>query len=181
MKKLLVATLMSAMMLSLVACGAETTTTNEDTTVETTEETTSENEAEEAEEVEETEETEEESEEAEETEETEEESEEAEEKVITVIISNNTTDGEDEIYEVNTSAEFLLDALTDSEDITVGGTEEDWGFYLTTVNGLEANYDEDGAYWAIYVNGEYGEYGVDTQPIEDGDEFTLCYDVYTEE
>ena len=46
---------------------------------------------------------------------------------------------------------------------------------VSEVNGLKAVFEEDGAYWALYVNGLYGEYAVSAQPIEEGDEFILDY------
>jgi len=49
------------------------------------------------------------------------------------------------------------------------------GLYITTVNGVTADFDKDGAYWSIMVNGEYGQYGADSQPVADGDEFQLVY------
>ena len=39
-----------------------------------------------------------------------------------------------------------------------------------------SDYAEDGAYWAIYVNGAYGEYGADSQPVADGDAFSFIYE-----
>ena len=44
---------------------------------------------------------------------------------------------------------------------------------------MEANF-EDGsnAYWAIYVNDEYGMYSLDTQPVTDGDSYALVYETY---
>ncbi len=40
--------------------------------------------------------------------------------------------------------------------------------YVKTVNGITADYDTDGTYWAFYVNGEYAMTGVDSTPVEDG-------------
>jgi hypothetical protein len=33
----------------------------------------------------------------------------------------------------------------------------------------------DGAYWSFNVNGEYCNYGVSEQPVEDGDAFEIVY------
>ena len=46
---------------------------------------------------------------------------------------------------------------------------------VDTVNGVRADYTLDGAYWSFLVNGEYSSYGIDTQPIEDGDTFSIVY------
>lgn len=77
-----------------------------------------------------------------------------------------------------TDAEFLHGAIDDIDGVTIDGYDSDWGYYITTVNGIEANYDTDGAYWSIYVNGGYGENGIDTQPIADGDTYAFVYEVY---
>lgn len=41
-----------------------------------------------------------------------------------------------------------------------------YGLYVQEVNGIRAVYEEDGSYWAFYVNGEYGLTGVDMTDIE---------------
>ena len=43
-----------------------------------------------------------------------------------------------------------------------------------------SDYAVDGAYWSIYVNGEYGNYSADQQPVADGDVYGLVYTVYEE-
>lgn len=86
-------------------------------------------------------------------------------------------------YKASTDAEYLRDALEEleeSEDFSMEGDEDDYGLYIDTVNGVTADYDADGAYWAIYVNGEYGQNGVDSQPVHDGDAFKLVYETYNE-
>ena len=45
------------------------------------------------------------------------------------------------------------------------------------VNGLRADYDEDGAYWSFYVNDEYCNYSIDEQPVNDGDSFAIKYEL----
>ena len=52
----------------------------------------------------------------------------------------------------------------------------DYGLYIEKVNGLEADYNKDGAYWALYMNGEYAQNGIDTQPVRNKDEITLSYE-----
>lgn len=77
-------------------------------------------------------------------------------------------------YEVKTDAEYLRGAMEDA-GIEFSGTESDYGLMVETVNGLYADYVGDGAYWAIYVDGEFGKYGVDSQPVEDGKTYRLVY------
>ncbi|MBQ7557890.1 MAG: DUF4430 domain-containing protein [Lachnospiraceae bacterium] len=81
-------------------------------------------------------------------------------------------------YEGLTKAKYLrelLDELQEKGDFSYSGVEESYGLYITTVNGLAADNGSDHAYWAIYVNNEYGQYGADSQPVKDGDEFRLEY------
>ncbi len=90
-------------------------------------------------------------------------------------------DGNTVSYDGKTDAEYLrglMDELSENEDFTYEGTDGDYGLYLDTINGLTADYDADGAYWAIYVNGEYANYGVDEQPVTDGDAFSFEYTIY---
>ena len=78
-------------------------------------------------------------------------------------------------YEVHTDAEYLRQALEETEGLTIEGTESEYGLMVETVNGLTADYATDGAYWAFYVNDSYCEYGVDTQPVNDGEEYSIVY------
>ncbi len=78
-------------------------------------------------------------------------------------------------YDVRTDAEFLRQAMEQAEGLDFSGTEGDFGMMVDTVNGVTIDYDRDHAYWSFYVNGEYCNYGIDEQPIEDGDEFQIVY------
>jgi len=46
---------------------------------------------------------------------------------------------------------------------------------VDTINGLRADYTADKAYWSFYINGEYCNFGIDQQPIADGDQFKIEY------
>ena len=83
------------------------------------------------------------------------------------------------LMEGTTDAEYLkevMDELTENDEFTYEGTDSDYGIMINTINGVTADYNVDGAYWAIYVNGEYGQYGADTQPVADGDAFQFVYE-----
>ena len=95
-------------------------------------------------------------------------------KAITVSVVDN--EGASTEYELKTDAEYLRQALEEIDGLTVEGEESTYGLYVKTVNGLTADYDADGAYWSFYVNGEYCTEGVDTQPVLDGDSFTIQYE-----
>ena len=89
--------------------------------------------------------------------------------------------GAEKSYSGKTDAEFLsglMDELKAAGDFTYEASESDYGLFIESVNGLAANYDANGSYWAIYVNGEYGMYGADSQPVADSDSFSLVYEVF---
>lgn len=100
-------------------------------------------------------------------------------KAITIEVVNKAKEAKS--YELRTDAEFLRQAMEETKDLTFSGTESEFGMMVETVNGETADFNTDGAYWAFYVNGEYCNYGIDSQPIADGDKFTIEYTVYTAE
>ena len=95
-------------------------------------------------------------------------------KDITISVINSA--GKETIYTLSTDAQYLLGAMEEAEGLTFSGTEGPYGMMLTTVNGETADYNTNGAYWAVIVNGNYGNYGVSMQPVEDGDGFVILYD-----
>lgn len=100
-------------------------------------------------------------------------------KAYTMIVTSE--DRSRKSYQGKTDAEYLrdlMDELQATGDFAYDGYEGDYGLYITTINGVTADYDMDGAYWSIYVNGEYGMYGADTQPVAAGDRFEFVYEVY---
>ena len=50
----------------------------------------------------------------------------------------------------------------------IKGEEGPYGLYIKDVNGITADYDKDGTYWALYINGEYSMTGVDQIEIKNG-------------
>jgi len=80
-------------------------------------------------------------------------------------------------YQVRTDAEYLQEVMDEAEGLTYSGTEGDYGLMIDTVNGETASYEENGAYWAFYVNDEYCNYGIAEQPAADGDEFKIVYTI----
>ena len=55
----------------------------------------------------------------------------------------------------------------------VEGDETEYGLYIKTVNGITADYDVDGSYWAFYIDGEYALTGVDATDITAGSVYSL--------
>ncbi len=96
---------------------------------------------------------------------------------ILKVVDDN---GETTEYTGHTDAEYLrgaLEELEKADDLTIEGEESDYGLFIDTINGVTADYSKDKAYWALYVNGEYGNYGVDSQPLTDGDIYSLVYEI----
>lgn len=81
-------------------------------------------------------------------------------------------------YEVHTDAEYLHQALDETEGLTIEGEESSYGFSVLTVNGLTADFNTGNTYWAFYVDGEYCMEGVDTQPVNDGEVYSIIYSTY---
>ena len=100
-------------------------------------------------------------------------------KSITIEVIDNEQNST--TYEVDTDAEFLRQAMEEADGLEFSGTESDYGLMVETVNGVTADYNADGAYWSFYVNDTYCNYGVDSQPVEDGDAFQIKYEVYVAE
>ena len=92
---------------------------------------------------------------------------------IEVIMADETAT----VYEVDTDGEYLIDAMNDAEGLSFEGEDGIYGLSVSIVNDVRADYTLDGAYWAFYVGGEYCNYGVSEQPIEDGDSFSIVYTV----
>lgn len=95
-------------------------------------------------------------------------------KEITVTVVDDQ--GKKKSYELETDASYLGQALNEIEGLVVEGEEGDYGMYVRAVNGLEAVYERDQAYWAFYVNGEYCNYAIEEQPVYDKDAFEIKYE-----
>ncbi len=94
--------------------------------------------------------------------------------VIEVVDSKQETQS----YSVTTDGEYLIDAMNDAEGLTFSGSESEYGFTVSEINGEVADFNVDSSYWAFYVNDEYCNYGVSEQVINDGDVFRIVYTVY---
>lgn len=77
-----------------------------------------------------------------------------------------TVDGKTTTFTITTDKETVGEALLDEG--LIEGEAGAYGLYVKKVNGILADYDVDGTYWAFYINGAYGATGVDTTPVEDG-------------
>lgn len=92
-------------------------------------------------------------------------------KAITIQVMNKAQETKE--YTLKTDAEFLQQAMDETNGLTY---EEESGF-VNTINGETADWNKDQSYWAIYVNGEYGQYGIASQPVSDGDVYLFQYTI----
>ena len=96
--------------------------------------------------------------------------------VIEVVDSN----GKSTEYKVKTDAEYLHGAMDEADGLTYEGYEGPYGYTISSINGETAVFETNGAYWSFYVNDEYCNYGIDSQPVNDGDEFSIVYTLGTD-
>ena len=91
-------------------------------------------------------------------------------KTISVLVKH--LDGSEKTFTVKTDAEYLRGAL--EPDGIIAGEEQAYGLWVQTVDGETAD-DSLQQWWGYDVNGETALYGVDSQPLSDGDKivFTL--------
>lgn len=92
-------------------------------------------------------------------------------KEITVEVVH--ADQSSKTFTYRTDAEMLGEVLL-AEGLVQGEIGQ-YGLYINTVDGEDAIYENDGAYWALMVSGEYAVTGADATPIQDGDSFQLIY------
>lgn len=82
-------------------------------------------------------------------------------------------EGKSVTFTVNTDKEILGDLLLEHKIIE--GEEGPYGLYIKSVNGVQADYDVDQAYWAVYQDGEYLMTGVDLTEVSDGEHYEFVY------
>ena len=80
-------------------------------------------------------------------------------------------DGTEKNYTVNTDKTVLGDALIEAE--LISGTEGAYGLYVDTVCGEYHKWEDDGKYWALYIDGEYAMTGIDSTAIKSGKTYVL--------
>ena len=96
-------------------------------------------------------------------------------KAITIEVVNSKE--ESTMYELQTDAEFLEQAMNEAEGLTYEAEDGPYGLAVNAVNGEVASFEENAAYWGFFVNGEYCNYGISEQPVNDGDAFQIVYTV----
>ena len=82
-------------------------------------------------------------------------------------------DGSAKAFDYTTDKVYLGELLL--EEGLIAGEEGQFGLYIMVVDGEQAIYEEDQAYWALYQGKDYAAQGIDLTPINDGDSFKLVY------
>ena len=93
-------------------------------------------------------------------------------KSVTIEVVDDK--GESTMYELNTDAEYLADAMKEAE-IPFETSEGPYGLTVDSVHGIGGVFGVDPGYWGFFVNDEYCNYGISEQPVEDGDAFQIVY------
>ncbi len=88
--------------------------------------------------------------------------------VVEVVVLENSVN-----FTIHTDADTLGEALVSHN--LIEGEDGEFGLYIKKVNGILADYDIDGSYWAFTKNGEYMLSGVDTTEIVNGEHYELTY------
>ena len=83
---------------------------------------------------------------------------------VTFTLTIVDGDGNETTHEITTTKTTVGDALM--EKGIVEGENSEYGLYIKAVNGIVADYNTTGTYWAFYINGEYAMTGVEKTPIE---------------
>lgn len=91
-------------------------------------------------------------------------------KFIFIVTHSN---GDKIQFNVETTKDNLGDALL--EGYLIKGDEGEFGLYVTEVDGEEASWEKDSAYWYFYKDGEPLTTGVSSTPIAEGDKFEARY------
>ena len=82
-------------------------------------------------------------------------------------------DGTVKDFAYRTDAEYLAEALL--EEGLVSGEDSQYGLTIITVDGEDAVWDTDNAYWAIWIGEEMSMTGASEIPVYDGSTFKLEY------
>ena len=88
---------------------------------------------------------------------------------FTVIVVD--LEGKETTYEITTT-EATVGAALMAEEL-LAGEEGPYGLYIKEVAGIPLDWDTDGKYWAVYVDGEYALSGVDSMAVTEGAVYTF--------
>lgn len=88
---------------------------------------------------------------------------------FTVEVTKN--DGTTKTFPLQSDKKNVGDALI-AEGL-IEGEDGQYGWFITKVDGEYHKYEDDGKYWAFYIDGEYANTGVSETPITAGATYTF--------
>jgi hypothetical protein len=88
-------------------------------------------------------------------------------------VTNN--EGAISVWNVNTDEATVGAALLGVG--LIDGDVSDWGLFVLEVDGVVADFEANGAWWAFYIDGEMAMVGVDGAEIEEGVVYAFIYTV----
>ena len=94
-------------------------------------------------------------------------------KNVTVTVVHG--DGSETVFQYATDAEYLGDVLVAEK--LVNGEMGQYGLYFDTVDGEQAVWETNQAYWSILIGEEYATVGADGIVLTDGGEYSLVYTI----
>ncbi len=96
---------------------------------------------------------------------------EGQEKSFTVVVVHS--DGSEKSFRYTSKETYVGDVL--QAEGLISGEMAQYGMYIKEVDGEKAVYEEDNAYWSLFVGDVLSATGVDMTPIEDGATYKLVY------
>ena len=91
------------------------------------------------------------------------------EKSFTLIVVDEN--GAETSFSITSKQRTVGAALSDEG--LIEGEDGIYGLYVKKVNGIFAEYETTGTYWAFYVNGKLSPTGVDKTDIVDGETYSF--------
>lgn len=92
-------------------------------------------------------------------------------KTFTVTVVH--ADGTSKDFTCHTDEEYLAPAMVEAGLLPA---LDESGMY-TTVDGETASWEENQAYWALYIGEDYAMTGANDTPVSDGDSFKWVYTI----
>ena len=91
------------------------------------------------------------------------------EKEFTFTVTHS--DGTEKTFELKSEKKTVGEALIDEK--LISGEDSIYGLMVYTVDGETVKYEDDGKYWAFYIDGAYATAGVDSTDITEGSTYTF--------
>lgn len=85
---------------------------------------------------------------------------------VSFCLTVTDLDGTQKEFVVKTDKKNVADAL--AEVGLVSGENSEYGLYIKVVNGITADYNVDGSYWSLLVNGEMSMVGASSVSVTEG-------------